>query len=135
MKSTGDGFLAVFRTASAAFAVAKTYLKQPLPDVRLRMALHWGTVKTSPDGNVLGTEVRRVFRVETLFRDRVEPPPSDVNTFPETNRLLATTPFIKRLDAKSKRQFHSIGKFRLGHTERHVARFWSGSRNIYNNIT
>jgi class 3 adenylate cyclase len=119
LKSTGDGYLAVFQSASAAFALAKTYLEQPLqPTIHFKIALHWGMVNIGPNGDVLGTEVRRVFRIEQLQKeDRIESNGSAVSDFStnfSTNDcVIATKSAIDQLSRPEQQQFQSAGIFRL----------------------
>jgi len=115
LKSTGDGFLAVYKSMSAAFALARTYLEQPTQaDIHVRMALHWGVVNTGPDGDVLGTEVRRIFRVENIQKeDCLDPTSLADTTFSITDRIVATEAAIDRLSEAERALFHSIGTFQL----------------------
>lgn len=126
LKSTGDGFLAVFRTVPVAFAIAQTFLKKPVfPNVHFRLALHWGTVNTGPDGDVIGTEVRRVFRVERVSpQDRLEPAPRIGEIFPTEDRIIATQSVIDQLPDADKARFHFAGKFRLSSTGRACCDLW-----------
>lgn len=77
------------------------------------MALHWGTVKTGPDGDVLGAEVHRLFRVEGLQeQDRIEPG-EDGKPLPSAKRILVTKQAIEQLDEATKTTLKSAGKFQL----------------------
>lgn len=114
LKCTGDGFLLVFQTMPAAFLLAASFLEKPIhADMKIRMALHWGHVKTGPDGDVLGVEVHRVSRIESVkIQDRIEP----VNLsapFPEANRILITRQGLERLPGSYQTSFQPGGKFRL----------------------
>lgn len=126
LKSTGDGFLAVYQSVSAAFALARTYLEQRLqPNIHFRMALHWGTVNTGPNGDVLGTEVRRVFRVENMQKEHcVAPTTSTDADFSAVDRILATKPVIDRLPEAERSQFHQVGTFQLNHFEEGCCDLW-----------
>jgi class 3 adenylate cyclase len=114
LKSTGDGFLAVFRSIPAAFSLAETFLEQPVsPDARIRMALHWGEVMTGPNGDVLGTEVQRVHQIEKVtFQHRVDPATRQ-RTVPRANRLLITDQGLEQLEASAKARFRPGGQFQL----------------------
>lgn len=125
LKSTGDGFLAVIQTAAQALSLALTFLHRPLhPDVQVRIAVHWGTVTTGPDNDVLGTEVRRVYRVESVgVENRLEPLRPD-ELFPTANRILATREFIAQIPDPEKFGFRSIGTFRLNRTGQADCELW-----------
>lgn len=114
LKTTGDGFLAVFHTVQTAFSLASEFLKKQIQqDVSLRMALHWGTVKTGPDGDVLGAEVHRLFRVEGLQeQDRIEPT-AHGNPLPSAGRILVTKQAVEQLDEAAKTTLKSAGTFQL----------------------
>ena len=123
LKSTGDGFLAVYPTVSSAFSLALTFLVKPVhPDVHVRMALHWGAVKTGPDGDVLGTEVRRVFRIEKVsLKDQIEPAGE---SFPTDNRILVTKPVLEHLDVPVRARFRFAGKFQLSQHPEVCCELW-----------
>ena len=114
LKGSGDGFLSVFQTVPAAFSVAATFLETPIhPEIQVRMALHWGAVKIISNGDVVGTEISRVFQVEKVsIEDRVEPATSK-EPFPSANRILATTQALQRLEPAAQARFRPAGKFRL----------------------
>ena len=114
LKSTGDGFLAVFHSVETAFSIALTFLHTPIhPDISLRMALHWGSVKTGPDGDVLGAEVHRVFRIESAQdTDKIDATPSD-DALPTAERILVTRDAMAQLSESKKIKFNFAGRFRL----------------------
>jgi class 3 adenylate cyclase len=114
LKGMGDGFLAVFRSVSTAFLLASRFLETPIhPDVSIRMALHWGSVKIVPNKDVFGTEVHRVLRIERVKeRDRVALE-THGETLPEANRILVTKLAMERLNDSDKVKFQPAGKFRL----------------------
>lgn len=114
LKGTGDGFFAVFHTVQAAFSLASTFLETPVhQDVHIRMALHRGAVKTGPDGDVLGTEVRRVYQIEGVKKeDQVELTIHE-SVLPEENRILATQQAMIKLADSDRIKFKPVGKFRL----------------------
>ncbi len=114
LKSTGDGFLSIFNSVSAAFSLALIFLETPVhPDVHIRMALHWGSVKTGPDGDILGNEVRKVLRIEKLkMQDQLGLEVYE-EILPEIDRILATKQAIKQLNDSDKGKFRPVGKFRL----------------------
>lgn len=114
LKNTGDGFLVVFHTVSAAFSLALAFLETPVAqDLPIRVGLHWGSVKTGPDGDVLGVEVHRVFRIEGVqVQDRVESPGYDI-TLPASERILITRQGLEQLDKSNREKLRPAGKFRL----------------------
>ena len=134
LKSTGDGFLAVYKSAESALTVAKTYLEQPLrPNIHVRMALHWGAVNTGPDGNILGTEARRVFRVENIRKDQcLAPTPALDRNFSATDRILATQAIIDRLPETEKSQFCRAGTFMLTQSDKNYCDLWIWRRPLKN---
>jgi len=113
LKCTGDGFLAVYDNVSPAMTMARIFLQGGM-SVRLplRMALHWGTIKSGPDGDPLGTEVHRVFRMEGLTEDdRVGI--KRLNNLPVEDRILATRDAVNRLGIQEKIFFKQVGRFGL----------------------
>jgi class 3 adenylate cyclase len=113
LKCTGDGFLSVFTTVPAAFSVASVFLESPVhEEVHVRMALHWGEVRTGPDGDVLGVEVHRVCRVEGVkVENQIDP--AAYEPLPPENRILATKEVLDRLNAPDQQRFRPAGRFRL----------------------
>jgi class 3 adenylate cyclase len=114
LKTTGDGFLAVFHTVETAYLIASELLDNPPHDnIALRMALHWGPVKTGPDGDVLGVEVHRVFRIENIqLTDQVETHSKTLD-LPKSNRILITPQALERMSATDRLTFQLAGKFKL----------------------
>jgi class 3 adenylate cyclase len=114
LKTTGDGFLAVFHNVETAFLIASDFLKATIhEDVSIRMALHLGTVKTGPDGDVLGAEVHRVFRVENVQeQDRLDSLGPDTS-LPTSDRILATSQAVQQLTGTDRLRFSLAGKFSL----------------------
>jgi class 3 adenylate cyclase len=113
VKCTGDGFLALYpevpEALAAARAVRQRFDERPF---LLRYVLHWGRVKVGPDGDPLGVEVHRLFRVEAIGeKDRVGAPLSA--TLPEHSRIVATGPAVERLPAEEAAGFEQVGAFRL----------------------
>lgn len=114
LKCTGDGFLAVFHTVSSACALAFSFLESPInPDAPVRMALHWGSVKIRPNENVSGTELQKVSQIERVKMEDQIKPAEDKETFPETERILATNEALEQLSDSDKTKFRYAGKFRL----------------------
>lgn len=125
LKSTGDGFLAVYPAVSSALSLALTFLEKPVhPDVHIRMALHWGTVNTGPDGDVLGSEVRRVFRIEKIsLQDQVKSAAAG-KSFPADNRILATRPVLEHLDPSARARFQFAGEFQIDQLREACCELW-----------
>ncbi len=114
LQCTGDGFLAVFRSIPAAFTVASTFLEYPIhPAIHVRMALHWGAVKTGPDGNVIGTEVQKVTQFEGLQEhDRTST--GDIEErLPATDRILVSKEALGQFAPGDRSKFKSAGIFHL----------------------
>jgi predicted ATPase/class 3 adenylate cyclase len=72
IKTEGDSFFVVFRSASAAVGAAVTVQRslhaEPWPDgvdVRVRMGLHTGEGVVAPDADYVGLDVHRASRVAT----------------------------------------------------------------------
>jgi class 3 adenylate cyclase len=77
------------------------------------MALHWGAVKTGPDGDVLGAEVHRIFRAENVqMQDQVEPV-THQEPLPTSERILVTSQVMEQLNEADSTKFKFAGKFRL----------------------
>ncbi len=114
LKTTGDGFLAVFHSIETAYLIASELLNDPPNDsVSLRIALHWGAVKTGPDGDVLGVEVHRVFRIENVqIADQIDVHGKTLD-LPKSNRILATNQALEHMNATDRLSFQMAGKFRL----------------------
>jgi ATP-dependent Clp protease ATP-binding subunit ClpC len=73
IKCTGDGALALYGSADAAFEVA---LHLATVSDRLRRVIHYGRVRPGPNGDYLGTEMHRLFRIEAVgIEDRVDDGP------------------------------------------------------------
>ncbi len=113
IKNTGDGFLVVYRSAPEAFNVAWNFLtNNPIEDSRLRIGLHWGSVKSGVGGDPLGVEVHRVFRIEGVNRyDRIFA--TGFRRLPSHGRIMATRDFLELLTIEQRKRFHRAGKFRL----------------------
>lgn len=113
IKNTGDGFLVVYRSAPEAYDVAWYFLNNnPIEDSRLRIGLHWGSVKSGVGGDPLGVEVHRVFRIEGVSRnERVFA--SGFRRLPSHGRIMATDHFYELLTTEQRKQFHRAGRFRL----------------------
>jgi len=114
LKSTGGGFLAVFTTAPAALALALSFLESPIrADIHVRMALHWGAVKVATDGDVLGVEVHRAFRVQNVqMQDQVDES-FDGAPIPFFDRIAISAEYLDRLNKPDRSKFRYAGRYRL----------------------
>ncbi len=114
LKSTGGGFLAVFTTVSSAFALAMSFLNTPVrADIHVRMALHWGLVKVAPDGDVLGVEVHRTFRVQNVqMQDQIDEV-FDGAPIPHSDRIVITAECLERFDHAERAKFRYAGRYKL----------------------
>jgi class 3 adenylate cyclase len=82
-------------------------------NAHLRMAVHWGAVKTRPNGDVFGREVHRVYRIESVqMQDQIEPAPSN-EVLPADNRILITQQGLEQLSDPDQLKFRPAGTFRL----------------------
>ena len=125
LKCTGDGFLATFRTVTKALFMATDFLKTPVHvGVHIRMSLHWGAVKTSPDGNVLGKEAQHVRKLDGLQeKDRLKTEAA-AESLPEYDRILVTKSAFKRLKPSNRRKFTFAGTFSVGEYVQEPCALW-----------
>jgi class 3 adenylate cyclase len=111
LKSIGDGVLVLFNDMAAAFEVARTFELSAHPSAKVRRVLHWGRIKRGHEGDPLGVEVHRVFRVEKVAEeDRVgdgAPLPKD------PGKPLLTASARERLPEALRQSLTRIGEFRL----------------------
>ena len=112
VKGTGDGFIAVFTTASSALAAARA-LRDRLDDpAQIRLVVHWGLVRMGAD-DVIGSEVHRLFRMESVGEeDRVDGPPS-WDALPIAGRVVISRAALAALPAAARAGFRRAGAFRL----------------------
>ena len=119
LKCTGDGFFATFPDASSALAAACSVLdwieshadRLALPDVAVRVGLHWGPVRTDPDGDRVGLAANMVFRLQAARReDRVQSAPG-APALPARNRILLTGDAAARLAPAERAGALPMGRF------------------------
>src|SRR5690606_19601580 len=67
LKGTGDGYLAVYDTVAAALDAARR-LRREIDAAGLRLVIHRGRVRVGSE-DVFGSEVHRLFRLESLDED------------------------------------------------------------------
>ncbi|PID59081.1 hypothetical protein CSB45_01355 [candidate division KSB3 bacterium] len=114
LKGTGDGFLSLFRSLPAALSLALTYLREPVdPTIGVRLALHWGRIKIGVQGDILGMEVHRVSRLESINSRERLPSEKHYKDFPSTNRILMTSVGREHLPPQMQELFQPAGKFQL----------------------
>ncbi len=114
LKSTGDGFIALFHTAEIALLIGKSFLDTPLhPEIQIRMGLHWGGVKLSLQNDANGLELHKAMRLEGVqLSDRLKAPEQEV-AVPAANRILITEDAMQQLPPALQIQCRPIGRFRL----------------------
>ncbi len=114
LKGTGDGFIAGFTAMADAFAVAETFLSNPIDtQVQVRLALHYGTVKIGVDGDLYGLEMHRISRMEGVSKtDRMESPVR-LAEVPEANRIMISAVGVEQLHEADRARFTLAGAFRL----------------------
>ncbi|MBF0544469.1 MAG: protein kinase [Candidatus Riflebacteria bacterium] len=108
LKGTGDGFFAIYRKVDDALLVGRALLAEAAKnDVQIRIAMNWGSVTIASDGDFLGREVHRLFRIEGLKEsDRVS---KTQVIFPPHGRILVTKAVVERTSSV----FQNLGFFRL----------------------
>jgi|GEM_PF-3394684 len=108
LKCTGDGFFAIYRQANEALQAARAVIAEAKRnDVQVRVAMNFGKITIASDGDFLGREVHKLFRIEGLKNsDRVSDTPV---SFPTHGRILVTRSFAEKAAGK----FLDIGLFRL----------------------
>lgn len=117
LKGTGDGFLAVYGSVEAAVRVGRDIRSQLGASMNLRMVVHAGKVKVGPEGDPLGEEVHRLFRVEAVSEeDRIQvvlTGPLPVKEIPEDGRIMITRQALDQLPKIRSEEFTVLGDFRL----------------------
>ncbi len=114
LKCTGDGFLGIYRTPSVAFALASEFLQNPVnSDIHVRMALHWGSVTSIPDGTFIGQDVQRMYHLEGLQADDRISSSESTRLLPPVDRVLITHPALERLNKSEQQRCRAAGQFRL----------------------
>ncbi len=114
LKGTGDGFIAGFSAMADAFAVAETFLSNPIDtQVQVRLALHYGAVKIGVDGDLYGLEMHRLSRMEGANRtDRVESA-ARLPEIPDANRIMISAVGVEQLPDADRARFKLAGAFRF----------------------
>lgn len=84
--------------------------KSNLPETPIRLALHWGAVKSDPGGGPLGAEAHRVFKIEGVKEDDCLEPSDRKIALPAHGRILATWQALEQLN-DIERSIRSLIKF------------------------
>ncbi|MCG6552691.1 MAG: Stp1/IreP family PP2C-type Ser/Thr phosphatase [Candidatus Magnetominusculus sp. LBB02] len=133
LKCTGDGFFATFGTADSAMSAAlklspgvQRYIKVP---VQISVALHWGPVRLTAEGERTGRNAHAVFSVEDLRHKHEK-----VNSFlVNSNRrelILMTESFWNTLNPSLKAKAMPIGSYNLkGLEETEAIYYWYAPSN------
>ncbi|QWR76713.1 FHA domain-containing protein [Candidatus Magnetomonas plexicatena] len=115
LKCTGDGFFAIFSSADAALSAALKlspgilrHIKIP---VQISIALHWGSVRLTQEGERTGRNAHAVFSLEDL-RHR-EPKVNERLTPHHKEFILMTDPFWSNLNPASQLKALPIGSYTL----------------------
>ncbi|MFW6267609.1 MAG: protein kinase domain-containing protein [Marinilabiliaceae bacterium] len=113
LKCTGDGYLAVYQSITSALLALKKIETSRTLNVGIKVALHWGQIKAGPGGDPLGTEVHRVFRMESLSdADYVGDEAVRVK-MPTSFRVVASGGAIEQMNDEDRKRFVPAGYFRL----------------------
>jgi class 3 adenylate cyclase len=114
LKYLEKGLLMAFPEMEAARNLAlELFDSLPRIDEPIRMALHWGAVRTRPNGDVFGREVHRVYRVEGVQPQQQASYSPDIMVLFQQNRLLITQQGLAQLPEPQREAFTSVGKFRM----------------------
>lgn len=108
LKCTGDGFFGIYRQTEDALQAAQAVIMEAArKEIKVRVAMNWGRITIASDGDFLGHEVHKVFRIEGLKDvDRVS---GNTVPLPPHGRILATRAIADRAPG----QFGNLGSFHL----------------------
>jgi len=110
LKGTGDGYLAVYDTVAAALDAARR-LRREIDAAGLRLVIHRGRVRVGSE-DVFGSEVHRLFRLESLDEDARIGGRSN-ETLPVIGRVLLSRSALGDLPAEQRIEFVRVGAFEL----------------------
>jgi class 3 adenylate cyclase len=119
LKCTGDGFFATFPDVGAALGAAQDLLGWlrrhgadiGVPDLAIRIGVHYGEVQTDQSGDRLGLAANLVFRLQAATgQERIKPPAGPAE-LPARNRILLTDVAVHRLSAAERAKARSAGHF------------------------
>jgi class 3 adenylate cyclase len=115
LKCTGDGFFATFGSAdtalSAALKLSPGILRHIKIPIQISIALHWGSVRLTQEGERTGRNAHAVFSLEDL-RHR-EPKVNDRLTAHHKEFILMTGSFWDTLNPASQLKALPIGSYNL----------------------
>ena len=113
MKFTGDGFLLLYDDVASAVELARSLRSLSTEAVwNLRFVIHHGAVRIEFDGDPIGAEVHRLFRIEALDQDQCVSPVGN-RSLPEHSCVVITPAALSKLSEKERTDFELLGKFRL----------------------
>ena len=114
LKFTGDGFLAVYNELGTALQVAQA-LRDLLKNdpTNLRLIIHYGAVKIDFEGDPIGAEVHKLFRVEALDNAQRVAEGASARGIPEHSCIVITPAALSELSEEARAGFELLGKFRL----------------------
>ena len=113
MKFTGDGFLAIFNDVASAVDLARSLKSLAATNPwDLRFVIHRGAVRIAFDGDPIGAEVHRLFRIEALDQEQCV---SSVGSrsLPEHSWIVITPSALTQLSEQERAKFEPLGKFNL----------------------
>ncbi len=115
LKGTGDGFLAVYDEVETAVQVARDLRDGADPSLRLRLVVHAGAVKVGADGDPLGEEVHRLFRVGSIREcdNELTLAPEVAEQNLGEGRVIMTRAALDRLPDALRREFALMGRYCL----------------------
>jgi len=119
LKGTGDGFLAVYGRVEDAVQVARDVRDASRIDtgplVSLRYVVHTGAVKVGADGDPLGEEVHRLFRVGVVKEiDNLKTmAPQVADRSPGEGKVVLTRAALESLPAALRAEFVALGTYQL----------------------
>ncbi|MBF0566511.1 MAG: Stp1/IreP family PP2C-type Ser/Thr phosphatase [Nitrospirae bacterium] len=129
LKCTGDGFFATFATADealkSALRLSSGLARHIKFSVSISVALHWGSVRLTQDGERTGRNAHAVFSLEDL-RHREEKVNSLLNVRNKREIILMTESFYNVLDPTLRTKSIPVGQFNLkGLDKEEKIYFWS----------
>jgi class 3 adenylate cyclase len=113
MKFTGDGFLVLLNNVASAIDLAHSLRSMSSTESwNLRFVIHQGAVRIEFDGDPIGAEVHRLFRIEALDQAQCISPVGN-RTLPEHSCIVISPAALSQLSDKERTDFEVLGKFRL----------------------
>lgn len=125
LKFTGDGFLAVFDEVTSAVDLARSLQSfSSTNPIKLRIVIHYGSVKVAFDGDPVGVEVHRLFRIESLKDADCVSPVKEGQLLPKDSQIVITPSALNCLSEDIRSGFEMLGQFRLASFDEHQE-IWS----------